>query len=227
MVLMLSDATDSLIFPEEVCLFYSSDLLWRVHDARLSVPEGLLKHMPGACLLPAGPTPLSSPSPARHEKPLGSTLGRHDFNNEKKHMDHDQLIRARVTNYLILLSKGAEGGNDKERSESYGPHAARGTGGCHNAGTVSLSLSQPVAVCLTASLPRPAVQVRVTSAPRHCVSPRETRLPSSHLMQMLRSPGLVQACVAREARLKCDETEWREPIGGLGSWLRCVLGGGC
>lgn len=105
MVLMLSDATDSLIFPEEVCLFYSSDLLWRVHDARLSVPEGLLKHMPGACLLPAGPTPLSSPSPARHEKPLGSTLGRHDFNNEKKHMDHDQLIRARVTNYLILLSK--------------------------------------------------------------------------------------------------------------------------
>ncbi len=87
------------------------------------------------------------------------------------------------------------------------------------------SLSQPVAVCLTASLPRPAVQVCVTSAPRHCVSSRETPLPPSHHMQMLWSPGLVQACVARQARLKCDETEWREPIGGLGSWLRCVLGG--
>lgn len=90
----------------------------------------------------------------------------------------------------------------------------------------SLSPSQPVAVCLTASLPRPAVQVRVTSAPRHCVSPRETRLPSSHLMQMLQSPGLVQSCGARQACLKCDETEWSEPLRGLGSWLRCVRVGG-
>lgn len=81
-------------------------------------------------------------------------------------------------------------------------------------------------MCLTASLPRPAVQVRVTSAPRRCVSPRETRLPSSHLMQMLQSPGLVQACRARQTRLKCDETEWSEPLRGFGSWLRCVCWGG-
>lgn len=52
--------------------------------------------------------------------------------------------------------------------------------------------------------------------------PRETHLPSSPLMQMLRSPGLAQARGARQARLKCDETEWSEPLRGPGSWLRCA-----
>ncbi len=60
-------------------------------------------------------------------------------------MDHDYLIRARVTNYQMLLSKGAEGGNDRERSESYGPHAARGTGmpQCWNGLSLSTCCSVP------------------------------------------------------------------------------------
>ncbi|KAK2872556.1 hypothetical protein Q8A67_022453 [Cirrhinus molitorella] len=87
-------------------------------------------------------------------------------------------------------------------------------------GRVRTSKEEPMGI-----VGRKLLSVRVTSAPRHCVSPRETRLPSSHLMQMLRSPGLVQARGARQARLKCDETEWSEPLGGLGSWLRplCLL----
>ncbi len=59
-----------------------------------------------------------------------------------------------------------------------------------------------------------------------CPPVRHASPPPSHLMQMLRSPGLVQACGARQARLKCDETEWSEPLRGLGSWLRCVWVGG-
>lgn len=85
-----------------------------------------------------------------------------------------------------------------------------------------LPLSQPVAVCPTAYPPPSCCSGSCDICSETLRVPRETRLPSSYLMQMLRSPGLEQACGARQARLKCDETEWSEPLGGLGSWLRCV-----
>lgn len=151
-------------------------------------------------------------------------------------------MRTRVTNYLILLSKGAEGGNGGERSESEGPQKGEATMLERSLSllpppplplTLSFSLSRPLSLFLSVNLlqcasrhpPRPAVQVHVTSAPRHSASPRETRLPSSLLMQMLR-PLVWCRPVERQACLKCDETEWSEPLGGLGSWLRCVCVGG-
>lgn len=82
----------------------------------------------------------------------------------------------------------------------------------------SVFLSQPVEKCLPVALPRPAVAAFVTSAPISHVSPCEVCIPRPPPpLQMLRSLGPVWASGELQTRLMCDETEWSEPLRGLGA----------